>query len=224
MTEDSKTHTSHYDQALHRGKTRMHASLDPSHNTTHAQHVEAFALEIYDELKKEHYPGIESLSPMLVSLASWWHDCYKAQCDRFTLYAAFHEGAESEKIIREELTSLLSTTDLDLLCEAVRYHAGTDLFPYFFFNKPRSILHMILLEADSCDIIDIDRAKRLPTPAPSITEKIWTVVEILESITLPLYLRTRSTRQNLGQRLWKFWGVWFWTDWMFFKRLFGRKR
>ncbi|MBI2356734.1 HD domain-containing protein [Candidatus Dojkabacteria bacterium] len=144
-------------EAIELGKIWMKNSINRGHDYEHAENVEKHALEIFKEMKEK---GLihDDTDVKLVSLASWWHDTYKARMKKTTLRAFFLEGYESEKIVRNELKSYLSPKRLDSLCAAVRYH--NHFLLYFLFSKTYAPLIQILIEADNIEAMSSDRLNR----------------------------------------------------------------
>lgn len=208
-----------YRKIIEEGQDIMSNSLDPFHSFSHAQCVEHTALNVYKELKENRYKNIDQVSPELVRIAAWWHDCYKSQLSQFSLAANFNEGTESAKIIRNKLTSRMNSEELELLVEAVENHAGSSLFPYFFLNHTKSPLHKILLEADAHDLVNVQRVTLGYPSLNSLGRVLWTIVDIIQVIALPLYLRTKTTQKQVYSRIWRFWGAWLWKEKYFWKAL-----
>lgn len=200
----------------------MRRSHDERHEWTHITTVEKTALAVYDELKDKNHPGIDHISPELVSVVVWWHDCYKASLKEFSIRANFNEGYYSAKIARKELSGLLSKEDLDMVCEAIRYHAGMDLAPYFWRSRSKSVLHKILIEADAYDMVRLDRVYDGFDKNTPLLERLWVVVDLLQTPILLVYLKTKTTRKDLWRRCWAYWGMMFWREWYFFKIIFNR--
>ena len=201
-----------YQKAIEKGKKKMQSSKDRLHDYTHAQNVDKISLLVYQELKEKKYHGIDAVTPGLVRITAWWHDCYKAEQEKFSITANFYEGHGSAKIINDQLEELLSFEELSMIAVAVENHAGSKLFPYFFLNKPQSPLHKILIEADAYELININRVKEGYKGTKSLKQKIWAIIDIFEPIMLPLYLRTKTTRKDLCRRLFNYWATWFWRD------------
>ena len=210
-----------YAQIIEEGKTLMKGSSDAFHAYSHAESVERTALAVYDELRTKNYPGIDSVSPELVSIVSWWHDCYKSRLSEFTVVSNFNEGKRSGKIIRETLTGRMKEDDLETLVDAVEGHAGARLAPYFFLNIARSPLHKILLEADAHDLCNIGRLEKGVEDIDSFGRLLWIIIDILLVLILPFYLRTDTTRKDLYSDMWKFWGAWLWDEKYFLKAIRG---
>jgi hypothetical protein len=214
-----KTRSGTYKEIIDEGQEMMRNSLDSFHSYVHAQYVEDTALKVYEELRAKGYKDIDRVTPELVKVAAWWHDCYKSRLSEFSVASNFSEGIESGKIIRDSLSSRMRPEDLELLVEAVENHAGSSLFPYFFLNRTKSPLHKILLEADAHDLPNIERVAAGYTSLDSIGRTLWTVVDILEVLVLPLYLRTKTSRNKVFSRMWRFWGAWLWKEKYFWKAL-----
>lgn len=210
------------EKAINQGKTLMKTSKDKRHEWSHISAVEKTALAVLKELKQINYPGIESISPELVSVVVWWHDCYKASLDKFSGQSNFNEGYHSAKIAREHLSDLLSEGDLNKVCEAIRYHAGIDLAPYFWRARSKSVLHKILIEADAYDMIRVERIYEGYDNNTGILERLWVIIDLLQTLILFIYLRTKVTRKDLWKRFLAYWGMMFWKEWYFFKIMFNR--
>ena len=208
-------------KVIEKGKEIMRISVDEQHDFDHIVEVEKISIAVFKELTEKKYPGTENLTEDLVRATAWWHDCYKARTEEFSLNTLFNEGKESRNIIEEELTDMLSKDDMELLADAVEHHAGWSLLPYFFLNRPRSALHKILIEADAYDLVNCDRAREFTEKDLSFVNKLWVFVDIFfESVSLPLYLRTDTTRKDMWKRLKKYWGMWLWDEWLLFKLFF----
>ncbi|MDD3661960.1 MAG: HAD hydrolase-like protein [Candidatus Dojkabacteria bacterium] len=205
-----KTPSAHYRIAIRQGKDWMSHSRDPMHDQVHAGNVEKKAIEVYRELVSSHYPGIRAINPELARIAAWWHDCYKAQMGSYGFYANIYEGRESAKIIRVQLKNLLSREELELLADAVHYHSGSAQLWYLFFNRARSPLHRILLEADAYDILGTDNLRERFRHVFGLPSKLeYLILQIIIPMMLPLYLKTKTARKDLFKRIFTFWKAWF---------------
>lgn len=216
-----KTTPEQYARVIKRGKEWMGKSLDPQHDAKHAKVVEDISIGVYDELRKQDYPGIRDINKEIVIIAAWWHDCFKATQQSFKGKNNMIEGKESVNIIKKELTNSLSKTDLRNLTDAVGHHSGLSVFRYLF--KPRSFspVYKILMEADAYDTINTERFRISSKSTISLSRKIWLLVDVFQTAVLPVYLRTNTARKNLYERLWKFWGVAFWKEWLLVKSILG---
>lgn len=212
-----KTTTQQYNRIIKRGKEWMRKSLDPQHDTKHAQTVEKISLGVYDELRKQDYPGIRDINRELVIITAWWHDCFKATQRSFKGNNNMIEGEESAKIIEKELSDFMEKTDLNKLLDAVRHHAGLSTFRYLFRPGSFSPVYKILMEADAYDSINIKRFRISCTGPSSLSRKIWLFMDVFQTIILPVYLRTKTARKDLYSRLWNYWGTALWKEWLLVK-------
>jgi len=217
----AKTTSEQYARIIKRGKEWMKKSLDPQHDSRHASIVEKVSLDVYDELRKQNYPGIDDVNRELVIIAAWWHDCFKAIQRSFNGNNNMIEGRESAKIIKKELSNSLSGADLKKLLNAVRHHAGFSTFRYLFKPGSFSPLYKILMEADAYDAINTGRLKTACRSTTSISRKIWLFIDTIQSAILPIYLRTKTARKNLYSRLWNFWGTAYWKEGLLIKNVLG---
>jgi HD superfamily phosphohydrolase YqeK len=119
----------------------MQTSLNPGHDYQHAKEVEKHAIEIAKELE---YTDLE-----LVSLASWWHDVYKATEKQLDIFGAIFEGNRASKLTREELSGKLDDIRLNELLFAIEMHQN---YLWQLINRGRMPkLIQILIEADGID-------------------------------------------------------------------------
>ncbi len=165
-------------RAIELGKIWMKNSHDPSHDYEHALLVEQHALRIYEELKPEGVTEDE------VSLACWWHDCYKARCKGMNLYDMWAEGTEARKIFEKELASLIPAKDIKSVGEAIENHnRGIFLFFHRTFFDP---LSMILIEADQIDGLRKDRNEK---GRKNVRNLFAYITDVLLSDLVPFYLK-----------------------------------
>lgn len=215
------TTTEQYARVIIRGKEWMGKSLDPQHGATHAKTVAEVSIDIYDELYKQDYPGIKEINKDLVIIAAWWHDCFKATQQSFKGKNNMIEGKESVKIINKELSNSLSKADLRKLTDAVGHHSGLSVFRYLFIPGSFSPVYKVLMEADAYDTINVERFKISCQNVTLLSRKLWLLVDVFQTAILPVYLRTNTARKNLYSRLWTFWGVAFWKEWLLIKSILG---
>ncbi|MEA3357162.1 MAG: HD domain-containing protein [Patescibacteria group bacterium] len=212
------------DQAIVLGKEHMKESVDPMHNYTHAKNVCNMGLKIYEELKRNHEPGILKINKELVEIAAWWHDCFKATQNKPSLMNEIFEGPRSSELVRKKLGPYLNKTDMKIVTDAITNHSGFGTLIYLLRPRSFSPLFKILIESDAYDILNIDRKKHFISQLTRRIPMSLVFIELTCPIPLPLYLRTKIARKNLYARMLAFYRFMLWKDWQIIRLLFPTKR
>lgn len=152
-------------KAIELAKDWMRNSVDPiNHGFAHATKVEYNALEILKEYKSKGEEWVKEVDEDLVSMASWWHDAFKATFKKGsflrTVAKDFYEGYESARILRKKLDGLVAPERIEKIAYAVENHNLVWKFRPFVSNKKIvTPLLKIIFEADGIETIEKNRYK-----------------------------------------------------------------
>lgn len=217
-----KSNVENISKAITAGKEIMRNSVDPCHDLTHAELVEKKGFEVYEELKTKNFPGIDDLPRELVSVAAYWHDCYKATKPDFQSRDNFIEGEKSAEIMDKQLKPLMHPDEYSQVRDAVKNHAGKSILRYAFKPKKCGLLNKILLEADGYETINASRYKVWCMNIRSNSEIFWIFVALFQYAWLPLYFKTEATKKHFFKRFWELWKTCIFRDGYAIKILLGK--
>ncbi len=171
-------------KAIEKGREWMLKSVDPVHDIVHAENVAEYSLKIYFSLKESGW-NVEEVDENLILLCAYWHDCFKATCEKKTFLNEVFEGVKSAEIAEGELRNFVSSERLSLVLSAIRVHKN--FFVLLFSGKRMNILTRILIEADALESKNYERKKLRNSSPRSIFHRIVVffgepVVEIMQRI------------------------------------------
>lgn len=192
-----------YALAIEMGKRWMKMSKDDSHEYEHAEIVASISKEILQELKTKNFPGAQQLSPELVEITAWWHDCYIAQTEGETFLDIFIEGHRAAKIIKKELYGIIPKQELSQVVRAVRLHVMPGIWFYFTSTRFFTPLDICLLESDGTEAMKHDRlgCVEMRGTAGKIANFIFKHTKGFWHLLSKRYFRTDTAQRHFIQNL-----------------------
>ncbi len=146
-------------------KRRMKASPDPAHDLTHAEQVASYAKQLAKDT------GLNSKDTQALVLAAWWHDVGRTITKKPSIvWMPFVDDMISALMLWKATIkcrlfgSITGKSTRIIFCKSF---ATGQLLTRILIRKKDRILIDLLKDADSLDILNLDRMEKLMTMADS---------------------------------------------------------